>query len=526
MTTDTPTPYRSASRASTRDGFAQLLRAEWTKFRTVRGWVAAMVAAALVVVLLGLLYATGSQSSCGVGPVEVACPLPPVGPDGEAVTDRFTFMHQPLAGDGTITARLTSMTGVITYPPPNHDEIVPGLVPWAKAGIIVKESTRPGSAYAAMALTGRHGVRMQYDFTHDTAGRPGGVSEESPRWLRLTRSGNTLTGYESADGRRWTKVGTARLAGLPATVQVGLFVNSPGDLTVRSNPLGGSISQARFTQATAVFDHVSVRGAASDEWRSGEIGDDPLDMTDWERFHRRNGVERVGGTFTLSGTGDMAPAGDGPRVENTLTGMVAGLILVIIVAVMFVTAEYRRGLIRTTLLASPRRGRVLAAKALVIGVVTFGCGLVAAGVVVPVATHLMRSTGNSVLPVSSLTQWRVIVGVAAMLAVTAVLALGLGALFRRGVVAVATAIVLVVVPYLLATASVLPDSVAGWLMRLTPAAGFAIEQSVPAYAHVVGHYAPSDGYYPLPPLVGLAVLCGYAALALGLAIQRLRRRDV
>ena len=32
------TPYRSEL-GSGRDGFAQLLRAEWTKFRSVRGWV-------------------------------------------------------------------------------------------------------------------------------------------------------------------------------------------------------------------------------------------------------------------------------------------------------------------------------------------------------------------------------------------------------------------------------------------------------------------------------------------------------
>ena len=43
--TATITPYRSAVPAG-RDGFAQLLRAEWTKFRTVRGWVIGTVAAA------------------------------------------------------------------------------------------------------------------------------------------------------------------------------------------------------------------------------------------------------------------------------------------------------------------------------------------------------------------------------------------------------------------------------------------------------------------------------------------------
>ena len=77
-------------------------------------------------------------------------------------------------------------------------------------------------------VTGDHGVRMQDDYTHDRAGLPGAVSAASPRWLRLTRSGDTITGYDSADGTHWTEVGTAHLAGLPATVQVGLFATSPG----------------------------------------------------------------------------------------------------------------------------------------------------------------------------------------------------------------------------------------------------------------------------------------------------------
>jgi len=33
------------------------------------------------------------------------------------------------------------------------------------------------------------------------------------------------------------------------------------------------------------------------------------------------------------------------------------------------------------------------------------------------------------------------------------------------------------------------------------------------------------GYYPLEPWAGVAVLCGYAALAMALAAVLLRRRD-
>ena len=69
----------------------------------------------------------------------------------------------------------------------------------------------------------------------------------------------------------------------------------------------------------------------------------------------------------------------GATIAQTLIGAFAGLIVVIVVAAMFMTAEYRRGLIRITLAASPRRGRVLAAKAVVIGAVTFVAGLVGVG---------------------------------------------------------------------------------------------------------------------------------------------------
>jgi ABC-type transport system involved in multi-copper enzyme maturation permease subunit len=229
----------------------------------------------------------------------------------------------------------------------------------------------------------------------------------------------------------------------------------------------------------------------------------------------------------VTGSGDIAPLGadGGLTIEQTLTGVVAGLIAAIVVAVMFITAEYRRGLIRTTLLASPRRARVLAAKAIVTGTVTFTAGLAAAGVAVLVGTQLLRANGNYVLPVTPLTELRVVVGTAALLAVAAVLALALGAVLRRSVAAVTAAIVVLVLPYVLATASVLPLAAAQWLLRLTPAAAFAIQQSIPQYPQVPSLYTPQTGYYPLAPWAGLAVLCGYAAVALGLAVLLLRRRD-
>ncbi|MEU9890150.1 DUF1349 domain-containing protein [Sphaerisporangium sp. NPDC051011] len=493
-----------------------------------------MTAVPVVTILLGLLLAfgLGGGSSCSEGPVEVPCPTDPVGPDGQPVRDTFYFVHRPMGENGSITVRVTSMNGIITYPPPDHDEIVPGLVPWAKAGIIVKNGTDQGSSYAALMLTGTHGVRMQYDFTHDTAGRPGGVSAKAPRWLRLTRSGDTITGHESADGTRWTEVGVAHLTGLPKTVQVGLFAASPGDLTLRPVALGASLPEMRFTQTTATFDHISLDGAPAGEWSRGSVGE--MGRTDWEKYHRAPGLVESNGAFTVTGTGDISPMGveAGLTVESNLLGLPISLIILVAVAARFPMAprptapETAPSSHRTPAKAVetvPSARRTLAAKAVVVGAVAFLAGLVSAAIVVPAGTMMLRANGTNVVPVPVLTELRVVVGVAAVLAVAAVFTLALRALLRRTWAAILVAIATLVLPYLLAVVPLLPDDVSKWLLRLTPAAGFAVEQTLPEYPQVLAHYAPSEGYFPLPWWAALTVLCTYTATTLTLALRRQRR---
>jgi hypothetical protein len=374
-----------------------------------------------------------------------------------------------------------------------------------------------------MMVTGSHGVRMQWDFTHDVAGPAGQVSVASPRWLRLTRSGDTITGYESADGVHWTRVGTATLAGLPSTAQAGLFAASPG-YSVSSTSLGGSSSTGGPTLATAGFNQVSRLGSwPASRWTGQAI----QGVTDNALPASAQGFMKAGGRLTVSGSGDIAPATDNTdSVKQTLAGTFAGLIAVVVIGVMFITAEYRRGLIWTTFTASPRRGRVLAAKAIVLAAVTFATGLVAAAVTIPVGEHLLHENGNPIYPLSILTVTRIVTGTAALLAVSAVLGLAVGALLRRSAGAVTAVIVGIVLPYLLAVIpGVLPVGVGQWLVRVTPAAAFAIQQSVSQYPQVKATYTPGTGYFPLPPWAGFAVLCAWTALALILAVVLLRRRD-
>jgi ABC-type transport system involved in multi-copper enzyme maturation permease subunit len=542
MTTDTTAPSRPGTRAggeremAGHDSFARVLRAEWIKFRTVRGWVIGMIVAGLVMVLVGFLSAAGSQTSCGTGPCHFVVPL---GPGGEAVTDSFYFVHRPLTGYGTITARVTSLTGEIPSGRGGEVPVGPGgapagqgmhagLEPWSKAGIIIKATTRQGSAYAAVLVTGDHGTRMQYNYTQDIAGPPGRPSVASPRWLRLTRSGDTITGYASADGAHWIQIGTATLAGLPATVQAGLFATSPAYSHTTSQGIVGGGSTGGPTTASGVFDHIGLHGAwPAGAWRGDLVGGGPGNAYPVQGGDYR----QAGGTFTVTGSGDIAPdlsngPGPGQSIQFALVGTFFGLIAVVVVGVMFMTAEYRRGLIRTTLAASPQRGRVLAAKAVVIGAVALVTGLVAAIVAIPLSTHVSRANGNYIYPANALTEVRIVAGTAALLAVAAVLAMAVGAALRRSAIAVTLVIVVIVLPYLISVTNLLPASGDRWLLRLAPAAGFSIQQAIPNYPQVSNNRcSPAIGCYPLAPWTGFAVLCVWAAAALALAVVLVRRRD-
>jgi len=501
-----------------RDGFACLVRAEFTKFRTIRAWMITLYAAVVAFVLLSFISAFASREGSPARPA--------TGPGGEAVSDTYMLVRRALDGDGTLTAMVVSLSGKTTSVSTSgsalgssakgalNTQLRPGLQPWAKAGIILEPDTNQGTVYAAMMVTGTHGVRMQYDYTHDRAGLAGPASPPSPRWLRLTRSGDAITGYDSADGTRWTEIGTARLAGLPRTVQIGLFVTSPADA---DSAAGVGVPST----ATASFDHVCARGdLPGRSWIPDVVAAPPYPYL----TSAFNSTRRSAAGFTVTGSGDIAPlvgniispAWSGASIVN---GTIVALCIVIVLATLFATAEYRRGLIRTTFTASPHRGRVLAAKALVAGSLAFAAGAIATTLAELITRHVLAANGNYLFPQSGPDLARVIIGTGLFLGLAAALAVALGTILRRSAVAVAAGIVLLIVPGVLGAQS------GNWLMRFTPTAAFAIQATLPRSSLVASTYTPPNGYFPVSPWAGLAVLAAYTAAALGAAAWLLRRRD-
>ncbi len=513
-------------------GFGAALRAEWTKLRTVRGWMLGLLSAALMVVLFTYLEAhgtgqtfctTSNPSSCGPGH-----PYVPTGPGGEAVADTYELLAQRLSGNATITARITSLTGRIWAGPTNEAPSLAhtraGLTDWAKAGLLITPSTRQGSAYAAVMATGAHGVHFQYDYTGDRPGRPGPVTGTAPRWLRLTRTGETITGYDSRNETTWHRIGSARLPGLPSTVQIGLFATSP------------MTSAGSATQATASFDHMAIAkpttngtAATAARWHGASVG---TDREDYYTTLGQGSARQTGNTAVITGSGDIAPAvasaGGNTASDELLFGIAIALIVLIVITTMFTTGEHQRGLIRTTFAATPGRGRVLAAKAAVIAGAAFAVGAAASAAAVPLALHVMRANGNYVFPADPLEITQVILGSGALIALTAVAVLGIGTILRRSAGAILVGVVVFVLPIFSAPGIIGPTyagTAATWLYSVAPAAGFSMLGLVPRSALVSYPYTLAKGYYPLPAWAGLLVLATWAAVALLAAWIVLRRRD-
>ena len=132
------------------------------------------------------------------------------GEDVWDAADAFHFAWVPLAGDGEITARVSSLAAVRA---------------WSKAGVMIRESLDPGAPHAFMLVSGSKGAAFQR--RSEQAGvsdsTPGGAAI-APLWVRLQRRGQVVSAYRSDDGLAWTVVGSATsvmgervLAGLAVT---------------------------------------------------------------------------------------------------------------------------------------------------------------------------------------------------------------------------------------------------------------------------------------------------------------------
>ena len=159
--------------------------------------------------------------------------------------DEFHFAYKMLSGTGSIVAKVES---------------IEDTAPWAKGGLMIRESLSPDSAHAFAAITSANGVAAQ--------GRPstGGTSFNTnqtgitaPVWLKLERniSGN-FTVYHSANGTNWQLVTGA----------------SPRNIPMGTNTYIGLALTATNAAETcqAVFSNVTTTGNVTGQWAHQDIG--------------------------------------------------------------------------------------------------------------------------------------------------------------------------------------------------------------------------------------------------------------
>lgn len=223
----------------------------------------------------------------------------------------------------------------------------------------------------------------------------------------------------------------------------------------------------------------------------------------------------LGGT-----TATQAGQGDDDVVVNSLRGIYFGQLVVITLGVLVGTSEYATGLVRTTFTAMPRRPRVLAAKAVVLGTGMVAAGLVASFASFLLAQPVLRNNGYvapAYPPPSLVTEpvLRAIVGTALFLTLLALLGLALGIVLRRTGGAITALVAVTFVPLIVAEpgSPLLPENVGMWVRRIGPEAGLAIQQTRDRADIAIG------------PWAGLGVLCAYVVVALLVAGWLLSRRD-
>jgi hypothetical protein len=140
------------------------------------------------------------------------------GTDIAGDTDEFRYAYKQLSGDGEIVARVISLQ--------NTND-------WAKAGVMIRETLKPGSKHAFACITPRNGVAFQ------NRKQPNSASSNSntrgfaaPYWVKLVRQGSLFTAYHSDDGVNWvlqepsSETANPETIAMPINVYIGLALTS------------------------------------------------------------------------------------------------------------------------------------------------------------------------------------------------------------------------------------------------------------------------------------------------------------
>ena len=221
------------------------------------------------------------------------------------------------------------------------------------------------------------------------------------------------------------------------------------------------------------------------------------------------------GAIASYGTASHASQIDRASFDATqlsLGGLYVGQLVIAVLGALTITSEYSTGMIRTSLAVQPRRGTLFAAKAMVFAVVSLVTGLVASFASFFIGQALLSSHHLNVT-LSQPNVLRAVIGGALFLTACGMLAYGLGAILRHTAGAITAAIGLLFV--LTVLVNFLPgtwqDHVNKWMPAIAGSQVWVTKASSPETL--------------FSAWAGLAVLAGYAAIAIVAGLVLFRTRD-
>jgi len=151
------------------------------------------------------------------------------GADIWGASDQFHFAWQELSGSGSIVAKVLS---------------VQDTDPWAKAGVMIRDTLAADAVHAMVAVTPGNGVW----FGRRTAAGNASDSDSqagltAPYWVKLERTiGGLVRAYYSADGISWTQLGSSIPINMNTPMYIGLAVTSHNS---------GVACEAKFSNVTS-----------------------------------------------------------------------------------------------------------------------------------------------------------------------------------------------------------------------------------------------------------------------------------
>jgi ABC-2 type transport system permease protein len=215
----------------------------------------------------------------------------------------------------------------------------------------------------------------------------------------------------------------------------------------------------------------------------------------------------VGLSVFVGATESLQP--DDTVLGGSLTGTVLGQLGAAVFGVLVMSGEYGTGMLRATLAAAPRRGTVLAAKAVVVATVTVAAGLIGGCAAYGIGVVMLSGQGYAPgRPMPAL------LGVGGAVAAAGLLGLAFGTILRHSAGAITTMIAIILVPSLIGP---LFGDLQRWVGGASPMAALQkMTQTSDAAPDAVG----SLGAWP-----SLSLVCAYTAVALLAAALLFRRRD-